>query len=368
MARIISKINSLYTNGQLRLHIHTRAHGYTHISPAMLHAVLTEHAMLRLTSRRVASTAAAPARRATAAVTHQVSSPPSTLRWTMVGCDSDAGGALAVVRGDSPGAVSSVEVVDAPTMKVNVNGKPRVRLCVEAMAAALDVLALPPRTVVYLEEGGVEFGFGAQTAFIQGYNFGLWRGLLAARGLKVEVVKPQAWKAAMGLAHKDSSKDASRTMARAMFPEVAAKLARKKDHGRAEALLIAAYGHVAAASRVYAHNGHSDGGTGASTTLSETSTSTSVHTPASTSTDGVPKVDELCARVRAHLELNGAALNGDDGPLPYFGPYFGMAGGELQAELRTRKLKISGKKMELVARLEADDRLRMTVHTHSASS
>ena len=40
---------------------------------------------------------------------------------------------------------------------------------------------------MYLEEGGVEFGFSAQTAFVQGYNFGLWRGVLAAEEFDVRV-------------------------------------------------------------------------------------------------------------------------------------------------------------------------------------
>ena len=46
---------------------------------------------------------------------------------------------------------------------------------------------------------------------------------------------------------------------------------------------------------------------------------------------------------------------GPDDPLPYFGPYFGMSGKQLAAEARARSLKVSGKKMELVARLEMDD-------------
>jgi hypothetical protein len=46
---------------------------------------------------------------------------------------------------------------------------------------------------------------------------------------------------------------------------------------------------------------------------------------------------------------------GPDDPLPYFGPYFGMSGKQLAAELKARSLKVSGKKMELVARLEMDD-------------
>ena len=46
---------------------------------------------------------------------------------------------------------------------------------------------------------------------------------------------------------------------------------------------------------------------------------------------------------------------GPDGPLPYFGPYFGMSGKELKAEAKARGLRVSGRKMELVARLELDD-------------
>ena len=133
-----------------------------------------------------------------------------------------------------------------------MNGKLRTRLHAEAMVAALASLRLPPGQAAHLEEGGVEYGFSAQTAFVQGYNFGLWRGVLASAGLEVRIVKPQAWKWALGLAHRGAKgdKDASRAMAEAMFPELApGTLRRKKDHGRAEALLIAAYGHVAETAR-----------------------------------------------------------------------------------------------------------------------
>ena len=145
---------------------------------------------------------------------------------------------------------SAVDVLDCPTAKVEVNGKQRVRLSVElAMVSLVASLNAPPGTVVHLEEGGPEYGFSAQTAFVQGYNFGLWKGVLAAAGLEVRVVKPQAWKWALGLARRGSTKDESRAMAAEMFPEANDSLKRKKDHGRAEALLIAAYGHVAARAR-----------------------------------------------------------------------------------------------------------------------
>ena len=297
--------------------------------------------------------------------------------WTLVGCDSDAGGALVVVRGPAPGVARRVVVLDCPTVKVEVNGKQRTRLCVEAMVALVASARIPRGTVAHVEEGGVEFGFSAQTAFVQGYNFGLWKGVLASAGLDVRVVKPQAWKYALGLAHKKSTKDESRAMAGAVFPSTTEQLRRKKDHGRAEALLIAAYGHVAASAR-----GERDANDETLKTERRSAYVARTSDDASdagftSSVEARTRVeDPLCALVREVVVRSvaeraaEAAEDGDDAPeadatlrralgpddpLPYFGPYFGMSGKQLAAEARARRLKVSGRKMELVARLEMDD-------------
>lgn len=56
----------------------------------------------------------------------------------------------------------------------------------------------------------------------------------------VDAVAPQRWKRAYGLIGKN--KGTSLDVARTMFPSLAAeRLARKKDHNRAEALLLAHY-------------------------------------------------------------------------------------------------------------------------------
>ena len=251
--------------------------------------------------------------------------------WIVVGCDSDAHGAMCVIRGPRRGDVSSVRVIDNPVSTVMINGKPRVRLDPDAMREATTALGVPKRTRVYLEEGGVEFGFSAQTAFVQGYNFGLWRGILAAQEFDVRVVKPQAWKAALGLKFKGSTKDDSIAMAKMLFPEIAHELSRKRDHGRAESLLIAAYGHVA--------NG------------------------AAAAEDD----DAVCARVRDVLADRGLVRE-EGAPLPYFGPYFGMTGEELKKELKTRALKVSGTKSELILRLEDDDAARANRQEKSATA
>lgn len=79
---------------------------------------------------------------------------------------------------------------------------------------------------------------GAATGFSLGDSFGAIRGVIAARFISVEYVYPQTWKRAYQL--KGPDKDLARATALKFYPS--APLDRKKDHGRAEALLIARYG------------------------------------------------------------------------------------------------------------------------------
>ena len=79
---------------------------------------------------------------------------------------------------------------------------------------------------------------GVSSTFKTGYGYGVIIGVLASLGIPYETVTPSVWKRAMGLQGKD--KDASRSLARCYWPD--APLSRVKDHGRAEALLIAEYG------------------------------------------------------------------------------------------------------------------------------
>ena len=80
-------------------------------------------------------------------------------------------------------------------------------------------------------------GQGVSSTWTTGYGFGVWLGVLAALALPHTRVRPAIWKRAMGLG-KD--KEQARLRAIQLFPS--ADLRRKKDHGRAEALLLAWYG------------------------------------------------------------------------------------------------------------------------------
>lgn len=76
----------------------------------------------------------------------------------------------------------------------------------------------------------------AQTIAVQFDTVGAIRAVLVCRACAVTMVAPGAWKRAYGL-HRD--KDASRQAALRLHPGAAKLLARKKDHNRAEAILLA---------------------------------------------------------------------------------------------------------------------------------
>ncbi|XVF04829.1 hypothetical protein REPUB_Repub05bG0119000 [Reevesia pubescens] len=76
-----------------------------------------------------------------------------------------------------------------------------------------------------------------------GFGYGLWIGILVASGFSLVPVSSLLWKKEFELAGAGSTKDDSRRMASTLFPSLSDLLKRKKDHGRAEALLISAYGN-----------------------------------------------------------------------------------------------------------------------------
>ena len=69
-----------------------------------------------------------------------------------------------------------------------------------------------------------------------GRSIGVIEGVLAGRLIPVEWVTPQKWKKYHGLIGKD--KDAARTLVIEKYPEYADQFSRKKDIGRADAVLI----------------------------------------------------------------------------------------------------------------------------------
>jgi len=61
-------------------------------------------------------------------------------------------------------------------------------------------------------------------------------------GIPVQTVPASTWKSDLCLTGPEMTKDDSRKLASTLFDSISSQLTRKKDHGRAEALLIAYWG------------------------------------------------------------------------------------------------------------------------------
>jgi crossover junction endodeoxyribonuclease RuvC len=81
---------------------------------------------------------------------------------------------------------------------------------------------------------------GSSSGFKYGRAVGAIEAAIALCAIPLEIVEPTAWKRLFKLPGKD--KEAARQRALLTFPGAHAALARKRDHGRAEASLIALFG------------------------------------------------------------------------------------------------------------------------------
>lgn len=169
----------------------------------------------------------------------EVPSSNSNSQW-VIGIDPDVSGALAVLKPDDLGC--SAQVYDSPRVKVLVGNRIRNRLDTKAMVDLLRSLNIPIGTTAYIEQSLPFPGDGKQGWWSGGFNYGLWIGVLVASEVSVVPVPSVRWKHEFKLSGNGSTKDNSRELACTLFPTLSSSLRRKKDHGRAEALLIAAYG------------------------------------------------------------------------------------------------------------------------------
>lgn len=158
----------------------------------------------------------------------------------VIGIDPDVSGALAVLKTDD--SVCSAQVYDSPNVKVLVGNRVRRRLDTKAMVQLLRSLNVPIGTTAYIEQSLPFPADGKQGWWSGGFNYGLWIGVLVASEVSVVPVPSMRWKQEFKLCGNGSTKDDSRSVACTLFPTLSSSLRRKKDHGRAEALLIAAYG------------------------------------------------------------------------------------------------------------------------------
>lgn len=92
--------------------------------------------------------------------------------------------------------------------------------------------------VAFIERAASRPGQGVASVFKFGVAYGALRAAVVAIGCPVHLVSPSVWKRHFRLS---ADKEAARALAIQLWPG-AGCFARKKDHGRAEAALIARYG------------------------------------------------------------------------------------------------------------------------------
>lgn len=138
----------------------------------------------------------------------------------------------------------TVQVKSGKTMK-NMLNIPACVLLLQSLSTGREVRvtiekvnAMPGRPT---KEGEPIRSMGATSAFSFGKGYGIWLGVLAALFIPYEEVHPITWKKAI-MADMGKEKDASRVKAMQCYPNTAKDLSRKKDHGRADALLLAEFG------------------------------------------------------------------------------------------------------------------------------
>jgi crossover junction endodeoxyribonuclease RuvC len=150
----------------------------------------------------------------------------------MLGIDPGLTGAVAIL--DAVGAL--VAVHDTPTLLLTVTRGTKQTYDIPGMTLLLVPYADQHARVI-IEEAQAMPGQGTRSMFTCGYGYGIWCGILGALQIPYTTARPRVWKRRLGLG-KD--KEASRLRAQQLFPS--ADLRHKKDHGRAEALLLAWYG------------------------------------------------------------------------------------------------------------------------------
>ena len=162
-----------------------------------------------------------------------------TLQRFTIGVDPGIHGAIALYQPGADGGV--VDVIDFPLVATKKAGRRTVRNEINENALAEWVINHQGQTgTAFVEQVGAMPKQGVSSTFRFGMAYGIIRGILAARRMPYLLVRPQVWKKAMGVGR---DKDECRLLASRMFPRQADLFARKKDANRAEAVLIAVYGH-----------------------------------------------------------------------------------------------------------------------------
>ena len=151
----------------------------------------------------------------------------------IIGIDPGLSGGIAILDNSKV-----VKLFDMPIMP---DGKKNKRQLNSALLVKLikDNIKNLEDTVMVVEQVNAMPGQGVTSMFNFGQTFGAIKGICAALGLPIFLVRPAKWKKHFELIN--SSKDSSRTKAIEMYPFISERLSKKKDVNKSDAILIARY-------------------------------------------------------------------------------------------------------------------------------
>jgi len=148
----------------------------------------------------------------------------STAQWTILGVDPGAvSAAWGLIPWDLEGGVEAAMADDVPIVDRMVDGRALARI----VKAQRPSHAVVERVNAFPKQG-------VTSSFRFGMGYGSILGVLSALNVQIVDVAPGLWKKHFRL---DSDKEKARALAIKRFPND--QLNRKKDAGRAEALLMA---------------------------------------------------------------------------------------------------------------------------------
>ena len=153
----------------------------------------------------------------------------------ILGIDPGVSGAISVLENKKV-----IEVFEMPTMidgkknKKQVNGSQVSNIIKEKINSNKG-----KEIIVVVEHVNAMPGQGVTSMFNFGQSFGVIKGICSALSLPIYFVRPSKWKKHFNLIK--TNKDASRTKAIEIYPEISSNLSRKKDSNKADAILIARY-------------------------------------------------------------------------------------------------------------------------------
>jgi crossover junction endodeoxyribonuclease RuvC len=151
----------------------------------------------------------------------------------ILGIDPGIRGGMAIVAMDTNAAPCLMDAIDIPV--TGVGAKERV----DVLAICKWIAQYAPQHAM-IERGQAMPRQGASSGFKYGRAIGSIEAAITCCEIPLTIIEPTAWKKFHAL--RGGDKEVSRQRALQLFPHAHALLARKKDHGRAEAALIALFG------------------------------------------------------------------------------------------------------------------------------